>query len=351
MATPRYFFPPEWHPQQAVLLTWPHAHGDWAEHLAEVEQSFIAMSAAVCRFQDLLVSCYDEAHRAHVRDLLSAAELDPSRYHLFIAPSNDSWCRDHGPISVYAADGQRVLLDFSFNAWGGKYAFDLDNQITQRLSQQQAFGENATLEQPGLVLEGGAIETDGAGSLLATRPCVTDPKRNPALSQAEIEQQLHDWLGIERFLWLEHGALEGDDTDSHIDTLARFCDARTIAYVACDQPDDPHYSELQALQQELQALRRADGEPYRLVPLPWPRAKYNAQGERLPATYANFLIINQAVLLPTYRDPADALAILALQSCFPQREIIPINCLPLIQQFGSLHCVTMQLPASQRQGD
>ncbi|MFL6647021.1 MAG: agmatine/peptidylarginine deiminase, partial [Sulfurifustaceae bacterium] len=235
-----------------------------------------------------------------------------------------------------------LLLDFQFNGWGGKYAHDLDNLITRRLHEGDAFG-STSLETIDLILEGGAVEVDGSGTLLTTSRCLLAPTRNPRLAREAIEQELRDWLGLNRILWLEHGALEGDDTDSHIDTLARFCDARTIAYVTCDDPSDTHYRELKAMEAELKAFRAADGSPYRLVPLPWPRAQYD-EDRRLPATYANFLIINGAVLVPTYRDPADAVALRRLGECFPGREIVGIDCLPAIAQNGSLHCLTMQLP-------
>jgi agmatine deiminase len=195
-----------------------------------------------------------------------------------------------------------------------------------------------------MVLEGGSIEVDGSGTLLTTTRCLLAPTRNPKLSKQQIEERLMGSLGINRILWLQHGYLAGDDTDSHIDTLARFCDRGTIAYVSCDDPQDGHYVELKAMEDELKTFRAADGQPYRLVPLPWPRAKLDEDGNRLPATYANFLIINDAVLVPTYDDPADAAALASLKTGFPDREIVPINCLPLIYQFGSLHCITMQLP-------
>ena len=185
---------------------------------------------------------------------------------------------------------------------------------------------------------------DGSGTLLTTARCLLAPTRNPKLTQDGLEARLKELLGLDRILWLQHGHLTGDDTDSHIDTLARFCDARTIAYVACADPDDEHHAELKAMEEELRALRAADGRPYRLVPLPWPRARYDDDGRRLPATYANFLIINGAVLVPTYDDPADGPALARLRECFPGREIIGVDCLPLIYQYGSLHCVTMQLP-------
>ncbi|QKT04867.1 agmatine deiminase family protein [Ectothiorhodospiraceae bacterium 2226] len=334
--------PAEWAPQSGVMLTWPHAASDWAPRLAEVEPVFVAIAREVGRREHVLVSCRDAAHRAHVADLLADA-VPAERLHLHIAPSNDTWVRDHGPITVL--DGTHpTLLDFTFNGWGRKYEARLDNALTGVLHAQGAFGDHA-LRAVDLVLEGGSIEVDGAGTLLTTTRCLLSPMRNPALGCQALEAQFGELMGIERVLWLEHGYLVGDDTDSHIDTLARFCDSDTIAYVRCDDPADEHYTELQAMEAELQALRRADGSPYRLVPLPWPGAKHDERGERLPATYANFLIINGAVLVPTYRDAADAEALARLAECFPEREVVGIDCLPLIHQFGSLHCVTMQVPA------
>jgi agmatine deiminase len=284
----------------------------------------------------------DAAHRDHVQRLLDAAGVPAARVRLECVPSNDSWSRDHGPITVHQ-DGVPRLLDFRFNGWGGKYAADLDDRITARLAAAGAFA-TAAPEAVDFVLEGGGIESDGEGTLLTTAQCLLTPGRNPRLDRAGIERELLRRFGLRRVLWLEHGHLEGDDTDSHIDTLARFCDARTIAYQACADAADAHHADLAAMERELQALRTADGAPYRLVPLPWPGAKRSAEGRRLPASYANFLIIDGAVLVPTYRDPADALALERLAGCFPGREIVGIDCLPLIEQNGSLHCITMQLP-------
>lgn len=335
--------PAEWEPQDGVMLTWPHEHSDWLPWLAEVEPVYVAIARAVTARERLLVCVRDEAHRAYVAALLAAGGVPATRVALHAAPSNDSWARDHGPITV--VDGGRPrLLDFVFNGWGGKYEAGLDDRITAELARQGAFGATPR-ERIEFVLEGGGIESDGAGTLLTTAACLLSPGRNPAFSRAAIEQRLAALFGLQRVLWLEHGALEGDDTDSHIDTLARFCDERTIAYVRCDDRGDAHFAALAAMERELQALRDARGEPYRLVPLPWPAAKHGRDGRRLPATYANFLVINGAVLAPTYRDPADAAALARLAACFPGREIVGIDCLPLIQQYGSLHCITMQLPA------
>jgi agmatine deiminase len=338
----RNSLPAEWAPQSGVMLTWPHVHGDWAKRLPQVEPVFTEIVRQVSRREKVLIACYDSRHRTHVEKLLAAAGVYLGRVILHTVPSNDTWARDHGPLTVLCRN-EPLLLDFGFNGWGGKYGYELDNQITRRLYAQDSFGE-APLQTVDLVLEGGSIEVDGSGTLLTTARCLLAPTRNPKLGREQIEQNLKTLLGINRILWLQHGYLAGDDTDSHIDTLARFCDRNTLAYVRCDDPQDEHYAELQAMEQELKTFRAADGRPYRLVPLPWPRAKYDEDGQRLPATYANFLIVNGAVLVPTYDDPADDVALARLKECFPDRELVAIDCLPLIYQFGSLHCITMQLP-------
>ena len=339
----RRYLPPEWAPQSAVLLTWPHPASDWAPILHEVEPVFVAIAAAIARFEQVVIACHDASVRTHVAGLLRDARVPEAKIKLYTVPSNDTWARDHGPITVLCQD-EATLLDFGFNGWGGKYPHELDNLITRSLHKQVAFGETP-IERVDLILEGGSIEVDGQGTLLTTERCLLSTTRNPQYTRARIEKALGDLLGVKRFLWLKNGYLAGDDTDSHIDTLARLCDPGTIAYVACDNPADEHYTELKAMEAELSAFRTPQGTPYRLAPLPWPQPKLDIDGERLPATYANFLILNGAVLVPTYRDPADALALECLRSCFPNHEVIGIDCLPLIQQHGSLHCVTMQIPA------
>ncbi len=339
----RPYLPPEWATQDGVMLTWPHVHGDWAGNLADAEKVFAQLALEISRRERALIVCHDDAHREHVSSLLEAAGVDLAHADLRIAPSNDSWARDHGPVTVLCS-GEPQLLDFRFNGWGGKYEAGLDNAITPTLFRDGAFGDTP-LETVDLVLEGGGIEVDGSGTLLATRPCLMSPKRNPDMTLARMEKLLAEHLGIARFLWLEYGWLAGDDTDGHIDTLARFCDRETIAYVRCDDLDDEHHEPLSAMEMELKQFISATGTPYRLVPLPLPGAKYDDEGRRLPATYANFLIINDAVLVPTYDDPMDAVALQRLRPCFPERELVAIDALPLIRQYGSLHCVTMQLPA------
>ncbi|MGA7799503.1 MAG: agmatine deiminase family protein [Gammaproteobacteria bacterium] len=335
--------PGEWAPQSGVMLTWPHQRTDWAPRLAEAEPVFVDIARAITQHEHLLVVCADDAHQDHIAALLAEASVPAGRRRLINAPSNDTWARDHGAISVLA-DGRPLLLDFVFNGWGNKYPADLDNRISRTLHAAGAFGDTR-YETVDLVLEGGALESDGQGTLLTTESCLLNPSRNPLHDRRSLEARLSELLGLERFLWLRHGGLAGDDTDGHIDTLARFCDPGTIAYVKCDDPSDEHHGPLAAMEAELAAFRDRHGNPYRLVPLPWPQAKYGLDGKRLPATYANFLVINDAVLLPTYDDPADTRAASQIAACFPGRAVIPIHCTPLIHQYGSLHCVTMQFPA------
>ena len=324
------------------MLTWPHPHGDWARWLNMVEKTYCQLAEVITRFETLLIVCYDKQHQAHVQQLLQQSSARQDRLLFRIVPSNDSWARDHGPITVLQ-NGRPRLLDFTFNGWGGKYDSDLDDAITQQLYNQQTFAD-IDIEAIGLVLEGGSIDSDGVGTLLTTTQCLLTPTRNPSLDMAELEAILKKLLGVDRIHWLTEGELEGDDTDSHIDMLARFCNPSTIAYCSCDDPDDRHWAALEKMKGELETLRDPHGKPYKLVPLPMPKPIYNKEGRRLPGSYANFLIINQAVLVPVYGDPNDKVALQRLQECFPGREVIAIDCRVLIEQFGSLHCITMQLP-------
>ena len=328
--------PAEWEPQCAVQLTFPHADTDWVDTLEEVLPCFIQIAETISRYQKVLIVCRDipatrQLLRNAVQEHLLFAECD----------SNDTWARDHGGITV-VENGRPLILDFVFNGWGLKFPADKDNLITQNLRRKGIF--NAPVEHGGIVLEGGAIESDGQGTLLTTAECLLSPNRNPHLSQTLIEKHLKESFGLDRVLWLHHGFLAGDDTDSHIDTLARFCAPDTIAYVKCTNVSDEHYGELQKMEAELQTFRTHDGLPYRLAPLPWPAPCFDPEGQRLPATYANFLIINGAVLMPVYGVPQDGDALQIIKNLFPNRDVIGIDCRSLILQHGSLHCVTMQYP-------
>jgi Peptidylarginine deiminase and related enzymes len=336
------FLPPEWAPQSGVMLTWPHQKSDWKPWLTQVERVFLEIARQISGREKLLIVCRNHAHCCHVRALLQADGVDLRQVAFHTVPSNDVWARDHGPITVVDPSGA-TLLDFKFDGWGGKYDAALDDRITTRLTARGAFGK-ISRRPIDMVLEGGSIEVDGSGTLLTTSRCLLNGHRNPHLNRLEIEKRLKALLGIERVLWLNHGYLAGDDTDGHIDMLARFCDPQTIAHIACDDPSDSHYETLKAMVQELRELRTPGGKSYRLVPLPWLKPKYDSARRRLPASYANFLIINETVLVPTYDDPADTEALACLASCFTGRKIIGIPCSTLLLQFGSLHCVTMQFP-------
>ena len=332
-------FPAEWYPQAAIMLTWPHAGTDWQPILHEVIPCYVAIAKEILRQEKLIIVC---SSIAEVKSALGN-EVDYSRILFREIPSNDTWARDHGPVSIFI-NGRPTLLDFTFNGWGLKFPANLDNQITRRLYQSGVF--DSAVEHyliTDIVLEGGSIESDGQGTILTTAQCLLAPNRNEFQEEEEVEDYFKHLFGAQRVLWLHHGYLSGDDTDSHVDTLARFCNAETIAYVRCTDKTDEHFTELSRMEKELQTFRTPEGKPYRLIPLPMAEAVYDA-GERLPATYANFLIINGAVLMPTYNSPLDEIAKTALQTAFPDREIVGINCLPLIKQHGSLHCITMQIP-------
>lgn len=339
MVDREHCLPAEWAPQVGVLLIWPHADSDGGPRLAAIESVFVRVAAEVARREEVVIRCHDAALVGRVRGLLAAAGVDAGRVRLYEVASQDTWAREHGPLTVLRR-GCPLLLGFSF-AGGGKSAAELDDAGSRRLHALGAFAAEA-MASVDFVLAGGSIETDGDGTLLTTRRGLLGAGGS-GLSQAELERRLGALLGVERVLWLGHGRLSGDDT-GYIDRLARFTDGGTIAYQSCDDPADPDFAGLQAMAAELTGLRTAAGAPYRLVPLPWPRARRTGDGAALPAGYANFLILNDAVLVPTYADPADAQALACMRVCFPGREVVGIDCRALLEQGGGLHGLAMQLP-------
>lgn len=332
-------FPAEWEEQDGVLLAWPHENSDWRPILPAVEPVFLDITRRIVRFERVIIAA---PHRPSLQQKLREAGVPLDRVTIYEIPTNDTWARDFGPITVEEG-GRPLLLDFGFNGWGLKFAAALDNQVTRTLHEAGAFDETPILS-PGLILEGGSLESDGRGTVLTTSACLLSRNRNPHLSRSDVEEELRRHLGAEQVHWLDCGYLAGDDTDSHVDTLARLCPQDTILYVKCDDRDDEHFGSLSCMEVELQRLRTREGNPYRLIPLPWPAPKFDGEGERLPATYANYLVINGAVLVPTYDDPRDEEALEAVRQAYPDRDIIGIDCSPLILQHGSLHCVTMQIP-------
>jgi len=371
MTAPAWRFPAEWEPQSAVIVAWPHAGTDWAARLHEVESSYVALVAAITRFETAVVCVADSPLREHAARLLADAGVRNDRLRFVEVEYDDTWLRDSGPVSL-VADGAGVrpwhpvapatpgainldphtshphleaaqrfaLLDFRFNAWGDKYASSRDDRLVEALFARGLFG-HAQRERIDFALEGGAIETDGDGTLLCTWNCLH--ARHPDLDRSELSARLAGTLHQRRVLWLEHGALEGDDTDAHIDTLARFASPGRIVYQACDDPGDAHHDDLAAMAAELASFHTFAGAPYQLHALPWPQPIVD-DGRRLAASYANFLIVDGAVLMPSYDDRADTRAAAVLAQAFPGREVVPVPCRPLIWQNGSLHCLTMQLP-------
>ena len=330
LAKNTFRLPAEWEPQSGIQLTWPHAQTDWAPMLDEITATYREMRAAIERYEPVLV-------------------VEP--------PTNDTWARDHGFITL--VDNQPTgtmcsqienrqftnckLLDFCFNGWGEKFPADLDNAINRRLYDQGLL-RGEYVDCLDFVLEGGSIESDGRGTVFTTTQCLMAPHRNQPLTREQIDERLRQTLCAERIVWIDHGRLTGDDTDGHIDTLVRICPDDTLLYVGCDDPADEQYDELRLMEQQLQSLRTLDDRPYRLLRLPMPRPIVE-DGERLPATYANFLVINGAVLCPTYnQEDLDREALRLVGRAFPGRDVVGIDCRSIIRQHGSLHCCTMQFP-------
>jgi agmatine deiminase len=332
--------PAEWETQSGILLAWPHDDGYWQPVLSQAEKMFAALIEKIAEDETVIVVCRD---KNQTENYLKSKQVLSPRIRLFEMPINDVWARDFGPISVMHNE-KPTVLNFTFNAWGNKYDMPLDRMICENLNRAGAFGQN-TFNKIDLVLEGGSLECDGQGTLLTTKQCLLNANRNSAFSQTDLETELKTHLGITRVLWLNHGYLCGDDTDAHIDTLARFCDTNTICYQSCDDENDEHYHDLKLMAEELKSFKTIDGQPYHLVPLPWPKPKLSQlTQDRLPASYANFLITNTKVLVPTYQDPADNQALAILTKCFPNRRVMGIDSLTFIENFGSIHCLTMQLP-------
>ncbi|MBA2727838.1 MAG: agmatine deiminase family protein [Parachlamydiaceae bacterium] len=332
---------PEWIEQSGVMLTWPHKHG-WTELLDEADQTFTEIAKVITLYEKILISHYDAAHKAYILKLLENENIDLTKVNFAKAKSNDIWVRDNGPLTVQMENGSLKLLSFSFNAWGGKYPHKDDANLCTTVYKQEFFGNNP-MELVDFVLEGCAIEVDGNGSLLTTESVMLNGGRNN-LARADIEKVLKREFGVDRILWLKSGGLLGDDTDGHIDTLARFLDGETICYVSCDDPTDKQYEGLKDMKRELHAMRTLDGKPYRLIALPLPDPQFSPAGLRLPATYANFFLINGALLMPIYGAQQDAEAVHTIKSYATERTVHAVNCRTLIHFYGSLHCATMQLP-------
>ncbi|MET0224981.1 MAG: agmatine deiminase family protein [Dokdonella sp.] len=337
--------PAEWEAQAGVIIAWPHAGTDWAERLPQIETAYVALAAAIARFEPLLVCVPDADVRDRASALLYAAGVDAARVRYVEAAYDDTWLRDSGPLTLSDGAGF-ALVDFRVTGWGGKFEGGRDDRLIEELLARGVFSA-AQHRRIDWALEGGAIESDGNGTLLTTWRCLH--QRHPQMSLVQMDAKLLDAFGAKRVLWLQHGYLEGDDTDAHIDTLARFAPDDAIVFQTCDDPADPHYDELARMHEEIARLRTAEGQPYRLFPLPWARTIVD-EGRRLASSYANYLIVNGAVLMPAYGGPADAEAAKVIAAAHPGRQVVAIDARPLIWQNGSVHCLTMQVPAGALAG-
>lgn len=338
--------PAEWECQKAVQLTWPHKGTDWAPMLDDITRTYIDMATEIAKRERLIVVTPDaKGTKAEIENGLKKKGLDDKalgNVRVVEIETNDTWARDHGFITL-VGEGRKALLDFRFNGWGGKFEAEKDNAINRKLHKKGVV-KGDYVDYNDFVLEGGSIESDGEGTVFTTSCCLLAPGRNQPMTRDDIENELKRRLCAKRIVWIDYGSLMGDDTDGHIDTLVRVAPADTLLYVGCEDENDPQYRSLHKMEEQLRTLRTRTGRGYRLLKLPMPKPIYN-DGERLPATYANFLVMNGAVLYPTYDQPdLDAEAGQTIADAFPDREVIGIDCRSVIVQHGSLHCCTMQMP-------
>jgi agmatine deiminase len=338
-ASAGYRMPAEWHPHAGTWLTWPKDPVTWPDRVPAVQEIYLQFLEALTPHEvvNLLVDDADVA--ADVRARCAGRSVVLDRLVCHEVPTVDSWIRDYGPNFLLGADGRLAFNDWEFNAWGGKYeALARDTDVPRRLEVLGAVPRFV----PGIVLEGGSIDVDGQGTVLTTEQCLLHPNRNPSLTRDDIGGYLREYLGVSQVLWLGEG-IEGDDTDGHVDDITRFVAPDTIVTVVEDDPADANHGPLQDNLRRLHLARDAAGRPYRIVTLPMP-GYVMADGDRLPASYANFYIANGVVLLPVYGHPHDEVAVEILQPLFPDRRVVPIHCEPLVWGMGSIHCVTQQQP-------
>jgi agmatine deiminase len=338
-----YRMPAEWAPHRGTWLSWPHKEASWPGRFGPVPGIFATMVRALADREEVHINVAGPAMESSVRTLLGDAGADTGNVFFHHNPTNDAWCRDHGPIFVERTrDGEReqAIVDWGFNAWGGKYPpYDLDDVVPTRIGAELGL----PVFEPGIVMEGGSIDVNGRGTLLTTEACLLNPNRNPQLDRAGIERCLRDFLGVTKILWLGDG-IAGDDTDGHVDDLSRFVDERTVVTVVERDPGDENYEPLQENLERLRGMTDQDGRPLRVVTLPMPRPLAH-DGQRLPASYANFYIANGLVLVPAYDAARDEEAFATLRELFPGREVLGIDCTDLVWGLGAFHCVTQQWPA------
>lgn len=342
--TPRedgYYFPAEFSPQRAMWLSWPHKEASWPGKLGSIYPIYAQFAAIIAEHQQVNILVCDSAMKILATDFLLKANGNMSHIHFMIIETNDAWCRDHGPAFLkHNTTGAKAIVDWGYNAWGGKYPpFDLDDVVPRRIAARL----NLPFYLPGIIMEGGAVDFNGEGTLLTTTSCLLNPNRNPHLTKRQIEQFLIDYYGVNHILWLGEGIV-GDDTDGHIDDMTRFVDAQTVVTVVESNVSDENYDILRNNLKTLSGLRLADGRPLNIIELPMPKPVIY-EGQRLPASYANFYIGNKHVVVPTFRDDRnDVKALDILQRCFPERKVVGLDSTDIIWGLGSFHCLSQQEP-------
>lgn len=330
-------FPPEWYPQDRIEMAWPDVHTDWVDILQEVRECYVEIAKHIMKQVPLLLLCTNKEEV-----LLYFEDTDTHNLLLVELPYNDTWVRDYGGITVFK-DGKPQIYDFTFNGWGLKFASSKDNYTNRLLKERGIFGETSLINKKNTVLEGGSIEVDGAGTLMTTTSCLLSPYRNAENSKDQLNELLKNSFGVSNIIWLSQGAIVGDDTDGHIDTLARFAPNNCIVYCKSYDMSDEHCNDLMKMEREIKMARNAMGKKYNLCPVPLPSAVFDGE-DRLPATYVNYLILNEKVLVPIYGVQEDSVALEAIGDAYPGYKIVGINCVSLVKQHGSLHCVTMNYP-------
>lgn len=335
-----YRFPAEWEKHEATWLTWPYLDDSFPGKMERIYPSYISFIKEISKGEIVRINVPDENEMEKIIDLLLLADVDPSQVEMFLNPTNDVWCRDHGPAFIVSsyADAKKAIVNWEFNAWGNKYPADLDNQIPLKIATHF----NLPVFSPGIVMEGGSVEFNGKGTLITTTACLLNKNRNPQLSQKEIEQYLCNFYGVSQVLWLEDG-IAGDDTDGHVDDITRFVNEDTVVTVVEDNEGDENYKPLQENREKLKNFRLPDGKALKIVELPMPAPQYWEE-RRLPASYANFYICNASVIVPQFRCIQDEIALEILSSVFPDRNIVGIDSTDIVWGLGSFHCLSQQEP-------
>lgn len=337
-----YYFPAEWEHHRATWISWPHNANTWPGDIQSIFDGYIQFIKIVSRYEQVCINLEGEKMELDARTRLSRAQVDLGKISFYHHATNDAWCRDHGPCFLINAEGNKMILDWGYNAWGGKYPpYDFDDAIPSQVANSL----NLPCIRPGLILEGGSVDFNSLGTVLTTKSCLLNRNRNPNLSIGEVEQKLKRYFGVNQVLWLEEG-ITGDDTDGHIDTITRFVDANTVVTVIENDAEEINYDPLQKNLAALRKMQLSDGQPLKVLSLPMPAPRYH-HGQRLPASYANFYICNGAVIVPTYQDPNDDKALSILADLFKDREVIGVDSTEIIRGLGSFHCLCMQEPGLQ----